>query len=137
MGGTSQVKAMCLGGNWEVQARYMRGTCDIKATSRRRKKDECRMQKGEGAKQGAVRMGRALAQMGRKETGRAQGSPVSEAGPSRFGDGSGLAGLFGEGVDHLDLRLFGGIHDFDDDAKRGSGVGADGEFHVGAFGGLG
>jgi hypothetical protein len=87
MGGTSQVKAMCLGGNWEVQARYMRGTCDIKATSRRRKKDECRMQKGEGAKQGAVKTGRALARMRRKETGRAQGSPVSEAGPSRFGDG--------------------------------------------------
>jgi hypothetical protein len=31
MRGTSQVRAMCLGGDWEVQARYMLGTCEVHA----------------------------------------------------------------------------------------------------------
>src|ERR1035437_5642340 len=31
MRGASQVQAMCLGGDWEVHARYMRGTCEVRA----------------------------------------------------------------------------------------------------------
>ena len=29
MRGSSQVQAMCLGGDWEEQARYMHGTCEV------------------------------------------------------------------------------------------------------------
>src|ERR1035437_2093218 len=53
-------------------------------------------------------------------------SSVSICGSLPPGCGSGFSGLFGKGVDHLDLRLPGHVHHLDDYAERGRRVGANG-----------
>jgi len=44
-----------------------------------------------------------------------------------------LGSFLGEGVDHFDLRLLGGVHDLDDFAEGRVFVGAQGEFQLGIF----